>query len=110
MKVLKAYDKAHEEQLKEQDMMNWYLGQYFADALLCTIGNSGFFHKKGAKPNEYPKRPYTMEIQEIREENAKELTEEEKIAKTKMLFAKLQIMASNNKLDKQYESNEGATE
>lgn len=99
-RILEAYDKAQRKKLEMADLLNWYQGQYFSDALLSTIGNSGWFHKKGEKPNEYPTQPYIMKIQEMREEN-ENLSEEEIIARTKALFGRLEIMAVNNRLDKQ---------
>lgn len=95
LKELKAYDKAHELQIKEQDFLNWSLGRYYVDALSCTVGN--MFARKGHKTIEYPKKPYLSSEEVV---GSDELTEEEKIRRTKLLFARLEVMQHNFELNK----------
>lgn len=57
---LEPYDRAHRLQMKEQNFMLWLNGKYVADAIMYTIGNSGWFKAKGTPPNEYPREPYTF--------------------------------------------------
>lgn len=68
---LRPYDVAHREQANEQNFMNWLNGKYVADAIMSTLGNSGWFKGKGTPVYHYPKEPYKLEA-------AKPLTQEEK--------------------------------
>lgn len=43
--MLKPYVKAHQLKLKEQDMLNWYLGHYVYSAVSTALDN-GFNGKK----------------------------------------------------------------
>lgn len=54
---LEPYAKAHNEETKEKDRMSWYLGQYFASALDCTVCNAEFWRKEGSKLHEYIEKP-----------------------------------------------------
>ena len=92
-KILKAYDEGHRLKLKEADLLNWYAGQYFGEAIMSTIGNSSLFKAKGHKAHEYPKEPFTMTIE--REKHEQNLSDEEKKRRTEALFRNLEIMAFN---------------
>lgn len=97
-KILRTYDLAHEEKIKEQDFFNWTLGKYFAEAISATVGN--MFNKKGQKEHEYPKKPYLSEQNDSSNAN---MSEEEKKRKTELFFARLQAMQTNfelNQIDK----------
>ena len=57
---LRAYEEAHREQLEEQNMLMWMNGMYISNAIMSTIGNSGWFRGKNSEPNEYPKEPFNL--------------------------------------------------
>lgn len=61
------------------------------EALMCTVGN---MFSKGAR-HKYPKKPYELFA------NSNELSDEEKKRQTELLFAKMNIMATNFNLSKQ---------
>ena len=48
----------------------WVQGLYFRDALICTVGN--MFSGKDSKTHEYPKEPYAITEDEIREREERE--------------------------------------
>lgn len=49
----------------------WIYGKYFAEAIMSTIGNA--FKEKGSPNYEYPKKPYSFEMNENGNiENSKE--------------------------------------
>lgn len=51
-----AYRIEQERDMKEADMQNWYLGQYFASSLMATVGN--MLRGKHGRANEYVKKPF----------------------------------------------------
>jgi hypothetical protein len=48
----------------------WIYGKYFGEAIMSTIGNA--FKKKDACDYNYPKRPYSFEIDKRKAENSDE--------------------------------------
>ena len=95
-RLLDIYGKVYRDKLEDKDREMWILGSYFRDALISTVGN--MFKSKGSKTIEYPKTPYMQSEEFKRLNNNQELTEEEKIEQTKILFGQLQIMQSNFEL------------
>lgn len=93
-RIIRIYSEgfriSSERQL-EVDNFNAYLqGIYFRDALLSTVGN--MFKKKGAKPYEYPEKPYEFE-------QKNKIASEEEIELQRQLFlANLQLMQANFEL------------
>ena len=71
-------------------------GMYTFEAVSLALSNS--FRKKGHKAQEYRKDPY------LKEWKKKPLTEEEKIAATKKLFAQLEMMQRNFEMGKKLQS------
>lgn len=55
-----AFNEAKKNELRTQNMLFHLQGQYFADALLATVGN--MFRGKGQQPFHYPKEPYTLNL------------------------------------------------
>ena len=51
IRELKSYDDAHKLKLKEQDYMNYLMGEYVFDAVGAVV--SGMFAKKGTQPKHY---------------------------------------------------------
>lgn len=68
--------------------MMWMNGKYVADAIMSTIGNSGWFRGKGAPANKYPKEPY-----QLNESTA--LTKEEKQCEVDKFFAQESARRAN---------------
>lgn len=58
--MIKAYNEAKKIELKQANMICHLEGMYFADALLATVGN--MFRGKH-KAFEYPKEPYTLDLE-----------------------------------------------
>lgn len=80
------YKEKEEEKYKILEYQPWLIGKYVADAIGCTFGK----HK-------YPKNPLSEENENsnIQKEEARELTEEEKIKQAEQIFLKLRIMSAN---------------
>lgn len=81
--LIKGHQEKIEMQMKIQDRLNWYLGQYFASALDCTVCNSELWRKMGTAPHSYIEKPI-LQDQRVRAE----LTEEEKKREVDLFFAK----------------------
>ena len=58
--MVKAYNEAKKAEIKQWNMMFHLEGMYFVDALLATVGN--MFKGKGQKAFEYPKEPFTLDM------------------------------------------------
>ena len=71
----------------------WMAGIYNYEAVALALGNA--FRKKGHKAHEYRKEPM------LKKWKQKEMTEDEKIAATKQLFAQLEMMQKNFEMGKQ---------
>lgn len=98
--LLKGHEEKRENRMQEQDILNWYLGRYFASALDCTVCNNTLWRKKNSKPHGYVEKPFLQEKEgKQQEEISKELTEEEKKKQTEQLFLKLRIMGANFNLN-----------
>lgn len=59
--MIKAHNEAKKTELRQANMLYHLEGMYFADALLATVGN--MFRGKGQKAFEYPKEPYTLDLE-----------------------------------------------
>lgn len=101
---LEAYNKA--EQIKEEktDTHLWLMGAYVFEAVSKAIGNA--FRKKGTQPNKYRDKPLTLE----RKEETRELSEDEVIEKTKMVFKMLQVKQANYELEKKFNKHSSQVE
>lgn len=58
--MVKAYNEAKKNEIKQANMLMHLEGMYFIDALLATVGN--MFRGKGKKAFEYPKEPYSLDM------------------------------------------------
>lgn len=85
---LEPYDRAHQLQVKEKNFMLWLNGRYVSEAIMSTIGNSGWFKEKGTLPNEYPKEPYSFGERKL-------LTKEEKQREVDKFFAQESVRRAN---------------
>lgn len=92
---LEPYAKAYKLQRQGQDILNWYLGQYFYSALDSTVCNAIFWRKKGSKPHEYIDKPIMQRI----EEKNKPLSEDELQRQRELFVAKLEVMKTNFELN-----------
>lgn len=87
--VIFAYFKSYELIKEQEDINNWNLGQYVAEAIMCTIGNQ--LSGSSSKKHKYPKQPRYLECKE----------KEKNIKKQRELFvASLQAMQTNFELSK----------
>ena len=59
--MVKAYNEAKKNEIKQANMLMHLEGMYFMDALLATVGN--MFRGRGQKAFEYPKEPYTLDLE-----------------------------------------------
>ena len=59
--MVKAYNEAKKNEIRQANMLFHLEGMYFADALCVTVGN--MFRNKGQKSFEYPKEPYTLDLE-----------------------------------------------
>ena len=59
--MVKAYNEAKKNELRQANMLLHLEGIYFMDALIATVGN--MFKGKGHKAFEYPKEPYTLDLE-----------------------------------------------
>lgn len=59
--MVKAYNEAKKAEMRQYNTLFHLEGMYFAEALLSTVGN--MFRGKGQKSFEYPKEPYTLDLE-----------------------------------------------
>lgn len=58
--LIMAYNEKEKTDLRKQNILMHLQGQYFAEALLATVGN--MFRSKGQRPYEYPNEAYTLDF------------------------------------------------
>lgn len=93
--MIKGHNEKQEEELAKSNFVAYLQGRYFAEAILCTVGN--MLSGKSAKKHKYPEKPYGL--------NEKEELTEEKIQKQRELFmTKLMLMKTNYDLNKENDS------
>lgn len=91
--MVAAYNEAKKNEIRTKNMLYHLEGMYFADALCATVGN--MFRGRGQKPFEYPKEPYTLDMEFEDGLNMSD-EEERKIAKQRKQFVtQLNTMFSN---------------
>lgn len=100
---LEGYSKRQTDLVEMIEYSAWLFGIYSSHAIQCTVGNSQWFHKKGAEPNKYPDNPLLKSKEEVEEDV---LTEEQKMNYTNAFFGRLNILAVNHKLAKDREKSE----
>ena len=59
--MVEAYNEAKKNEIRTANMLYHLEGMYFMDALVSTVGN--MFRGKGQKAFEYPKEPYTLDLE-----------------------------------------------
>ena len=59
--MVKARNEAKKDEIRTANMLYHLEGMYIADALCATVGN--MFRGRGQKPFEYPKEPYTLDLE-----------------------------------------------
>lgn len=72
-----AYRKADELKRKRKNETLWMQGLYVYDAFSVTMANA--FKKKGARPAEYPKKPYDVTEKSKEEKEAACKAEQDRI-------------------------------
>lgn len=93
--IIKLHIKGQEEKIKHTDYINWLNGIYTQRAVCvavehCLAGNKA--------KSEYIEKPILQEMEEKRQIEVGELSEEEKKRQTEQFFMKLRIMGANHKL------------
>lgn len=58
--LILSYNELKKNEMRMQNTLFHLQGQYFCEALLTTVGN--MFKSKGQRPYEYPKEPYTLNL------------------------------------------------
>lgn len=92
-KILKAYDKAHEEKIKTMDALAWqFCGSYVLSAVSVAVDHCLNGRKATTKYLEKP----VMQNKQI---NPEDMSEEEIKRQRELFVAKLMIMKSNYELN-----------
>ena len=91
--IVKGEKEKQKHNVELQNALFHLQGQYFAEALLSTVGN--MFSGKHSKKHKYPEKPF-----ELNNSDNKELTEEEIQKQRELFVAKLQTMKTNFELEK----------
>lgn len=99
---LKPYLKAHELKNDMLDEEMWLMGAYVNNAVYVAIDKAFNGRKSHAEYIDKPAR------QQTQKGDYSGLTEEEKIAKTKLLFHQLEVAKINFNLNKKNDESEGA--
>lgn len=68
--IAEGYEIAFKRQIEANNTMAYLQGQYFVEALLCTVGN--MFSDKRSNKHKYPEKPYDLNLDGNKEERAKE--------------------------------------
>ena len=89
---MEAYEKQQERELHKQNMLSHLQGEYFAEAIMCTVCN--VLSGKSGKKHKYPEKPYKLNtsIQE-------EMNEEEMQKQRELFVAGLLTMQANFELN-----------
>ena len=93
-RIMNIHIAGHKRKLEYDNYVAYLGGIYVREALLCTVGN--MFSKKGAKPIEYPKEPYPVTQEAIKDRDEREIE-----AQRQAFWANLQVMQTNFELSKQ---------
>lgn len=96
--IIECHKKGYRILTQEQNAFAHLYGVYTHDALLSVVGN--MFKKKGAKPYEYPDKPYGIEGSSDDEKGEAIMSEAEKKRRTEALFGRLRLMQANFELSK----------
>jgi hypothetical protein len=92
-KILKAYDKAHEEKIKTMDALAWqFCGSYVLSAVSVAVDHCLNAKKAVSKYMEKP-------VMQNKYDYSEEMTEEEIKRQRELFVAKLMIMKSNYELN-----------
>ena len=59
--MVDAYNESQKNKIRQTNMLYHLEGMYFMDALVAVIGN--MFRGRGQQPFEYPKEPYTLDLE-----------------------------------------------
>ena len=88
---LAGYKEKINRDLEYDNYIAYISGIYVRDALASTVGN--MFSKKSSKPIEYPKEPYPVTKEQIKDRDERELE-----AQRQVFWANLQTMQTNFEL------------
>lgn len=87
-----AYKQKEESELHKQNMLAHLQGQYFAEAIMCTVCNA--LSGKSGKKYEYPKKPYKLNTDIQNEMDEKEMQKQREL-----FVAGLMAMQANFELN-----------
>lgn len=88
-KLAKYYRDAYEYKQRQENVMMWYQGQYFASAIMATVGN--MFSKQHI---DYVSEPFPITERELAEKKA--LAEQKKMERDKARFMALALKLNAN--------------
>ena len=94
----KAYKIRNENARRIEDQNNWYLGIYIRKALQSSLLLVNGFVPKGAHPEDYPEKPFTIQEEEKRQEEAKKKNEEQQ-----MMLAMAMLQAKFEQFNRRFE-------
>lgn len=100
--VHKAYRKAHEIRMRNEEWARWRQGAYIYDALLRVAPVLRAFGKGNVEPGKYPDEPWPLT-----EEEAKEQEQRRDFENTKRFIAQLE---AESEAAKRKQAGKGATE
>ena len=86
--MIKAYNEKQKDFFDKVNLTCHLMGVYNVEALMSTVGN--MFSKKGAKPHEYPKKPFEFN---------KEVSAEDVKQQQQLFLQKLLTMKTNFELN-----------
>lgn len=101
--LLKGHEEKIKNQMQEQDILNWYLGQYFASALDCTVCNNTLWRKKSSKPHNYVEKPF---LESLGKKQSDKNNEDELQKQRELFVARFEAMGANFRLS---QKNKGGT-
>ena len=90
--IADGYNIAYKRQIEANNAIAYLQGQYFVEALLCTVGN--MFSDKRNNKHKYPEKPYDLNLDGNKEERNKE-------DQIKLFASNLDMMMTNFNLSKE---------
>lgn len=92
--MIEPYYKAEKLRCEKTDNFMWLMGSYVFEAISIALSNA--FRKKGTQAKQFLDKPYSA----IAREERGEMTQEEIVNKTEILFQMLTIKQKNFELEK----------
>lgn len=96
--LLEPYYKAERLRYEKTDTYLWMMGSYVFEAVSVAMSNA--FRKKGSQSKQFRDKPFSTVVKEERGE----LTQQEVVDKTEILFQMLTIRQKNFELEKKFKN------